>query len=138
MPTFQQQLQVLIASAEAKKRSLDEIIQTLRKAALEFDGKEVVTLDALREEAASRASAANRPATYFERVAQFFLDHANEPKPIREIALAVDGKQASVANVFYSTHKEMFESEPIPGYRNQVAWKMTEQAFQQVATRNSS
>lgn len=136
MATFQQQLHTLITTVEAKKRSLDEIITVLRKVEMEFNGQPMITLDALRQEAAIRGGDGSQ-ATYFERIAQYFVDHDNQPKTIKEITEGIDGNKPSIANVVYTTHKKLFVSQAVSGKRHQVAWTMTPEAFQEFALRRS-
>jgi hypothetical protein len=127
MSIIQTKLRELVSAIHVEKRSLDDLLTNLAK----FAGNMAPTMNDLRQEANGRA-------TYFSRIADFFVRENNQPRTVQEIADGINGVKPSVCNVLYGTHKKFFLSENVPGFKRQVVWHLTQEAFEQYVQRQAS
>jgi len=117
--------QLLIALDE-KKKQVEECIVSIRKAQLMLSDDSNIRLDDLKQEATTRR---NGHATIYERICEYQAQHDNTLIQAGDLASKLESKPHCVRNVLYQTHEEMFEKEPMPGYKKKLLWRLKDEAM---------
>lgn len=132
-----EQILNMITNFELKVKTYQDAIAQLHKVVERLDSGNI-TLTDLKQEAVRIstngmvASFMNNQPTYFERIAAFFVKIGNVPKTIREIADATKITKNSINNVLYATHKTLFVSSEVEGFKHRLAWCLTPENFQKL------
>lgn len=141
------QLLEMIEAAEAKKRSLDSVISSLREALQQLNDVPAGSADFLQShtqesqpESVPDASHDHQEMnwshmqlqrdTQFRKIVVCFLDRENRSATIRDLAGIIGASRAAVANILYRTQKEAFTSQRVEGERRLRSWQLRHELYQ--------
>jgi hypothetical protein len=116
-------LSEMIAQAEAEKESLENLIRKLRELKAFCDNLPRQSVAAENIQMAM-LQVGNKPKTQFQKVANFILSNGNQPQTAAAIRAATGVSRSALSLLMYRSHKDDFESVPVPGYERLKAWRV--------------
>jgi hypothetical protein len=116
------ELERLIASEEAHRREIDQILERLKSLRSEV---------AQTEGADIPRAGSGESKTQFQKVVEFFCARDNQPQTMDAIVEATGIPKGSLAQVLYRTHRESFVTGPALGQSKRRVWALTVTTFRQ-------
>jgi hypothetical protein len=71
-------------------------------------------------------SVLDEPKSQFLRIAEALISKGNRPITARAIMRSAGVSRSSLSQILHRTHREAFESFPMPGYSRKKVWKLSE------------
>ena len=163
-PTMKAAIMEMIAMIEHKKRSLDELLDSLKDTIRKLDrlppeaemflqpgastrdrpppaSSEASTstigrlaTDNSDEMAMAQRQLAGHRSKQFKKLAMFFVDRKNRPATVRELTAAIGASRSATSNILYRTQKEAFVSYRVEGERRLRSWSLKPELYQRLIT----
>jgi len=139
----------MIEALEAKKRSIDELLSSLKETVQKMEAMppelSELLLRPLKQNAQQEAlftfgeHGIGNPVRAFTRlrskqfssICTYFVQNQNQPVTVRELMNALGISRSALTNILYRTQKEAFASARVPGDRRLRVWSLKPEVFRQ-------
>lgn len=140
----------MIETLEAKKRSIDELLNSLKETVQKIEAlppevselllrpikqtvQETTGQQPSRYEESRRAarSYTTMRSKQFSSICTYFIQNKNSPVTVRELMIAVKISRSALTNILYRTQRDAFVSQKVPGERRLRKWTLSPEAYQQ-------
>src|SRR5690242_7358714 len=116
-------------SSDRLLQEMDEQIARMEKLMRDFSER-LSTVKGIRDRLVhgwepALGGASEEPKSQFQRVAEFLMQKGNRPKTASAIIRGAGITRSSLSQILHRTHKDSFESVPIPGYTRKKLWCLT-------------
>lgn len=116
---------------EARKRAADDLLTHIN-GLLENLGNQP-NLDDIRAEASRIAAHGlphhkSEPKTQYDQIAEFLVRNRNQPMSVRQLADGTGISTKSLPSVLYTSHSSSFVRQKMDGFKNRLAWCLTQEA----------